>query len=47
MSQEELVNLRRLEDDPAPAEAVQRAFPDSGLKTEVRVAKPLREAWDD
>ena len=36
MSQEELVTILLVEDNPAHAEAVQRTFPDSGMKTEVR-----------
>jgi len=39
MSQGEPVNILLLEDDPAHVEAVQRAFLDSGMKTEVRAAE--------
>ena len=43
MSQGEPVNILLLEDDPAHAEAVQRAFLDSGMKTVVQVAWTLWE----
>jgi PAS domain S-box-containing protein len=43
MSQGERVNILLLEDDPAHAEAVQRAFLDSGMKTVVQVAWTLWE----
>ena len=43
MSQGEPVNILLLEDDSAHAEAVQRAFLDSGMKVEVQVARTLRE----
>jgi len=45
MSQGERVNILLLEDDPAHAEAVQRAFLDSGMKTVVQVARTVREYW--
>jgi len=44
MSQGERVNILLLEDDPARAEGVQRAFLNSGMKSEVRVAETPREA---
>lgn len=44
MSQGEPVIILLIEDDPAHAEAVQRAFLDSGMKTEVQVAETPREA---
>ncbi|MCG2811932.1 MAG: ATP-binding protein [Candidatus Aminicenantes bacterium] len=43
MSQGEPVNILLLEDDPAHAEAVQRAFLDAGMKAVVQVARTLRE----
>jgi len=43
MSQEEPVNILLLEDDPAHAEAVQRAFLDSGMKAVVHWAQNLRD----
>jgi len=44
MSQGEPVNILPLENDPARAEDVQRAFLNSGMKSEVRVAETSREA---
>jgi DNA-binding response OmpR family regulator len=43
MSQGEPIRILLLEDDPAHAEAVQRAFLDSGMKTVVQVAWTLWE----
>ena len=43
MSQREPVDILLLEDDPAHAEAVQRAFPDSGMKAVVHLARNLRD----
>jgi len=43
MSQGEPTRILLLEDDPAHAEAVQRAFLDSGMKAVVQVAQTLRE----
>jgi hypothetical protein len=43
MNQGEPVNILLLENDPAHAEAVQRAILDSAIKTEVRFAETLPE----